>query len=391
MSIIKVVKARNSKYDPPAGGRNSERGDTIVEVMFAMAIIGVVLAAAYGIASKNLQTSQLAKERTQATQIAESQLEQLKALRDDPADGNFCLDIESASYITTIADVNNITEPECISGFFSKSITKNVDGNNPDEYLIVVEWVPPGGREDNKSKVELKYKDYDYDLSGTQNLAVFIVSYSGNSAVLGVRIINESSSSNRGIVYGTVNDPTIGAVGTIGTIPNVANEDSFNSTLVGLNPSTTYYARVYVETAPGVYKYGRSIRISNSATTPVTAPPPVVLGGSAYSSCVGSGGFSCNNVGSSVTSCANFRVDYDVTPPSGAGYNAVVIDYGDYYCGGPVQAPPRDWYNFNVDVYINGVRNVVDAQLDAQGGSAVVPLVGNFASISSIGVDWTNN
>ncbi len=56
-----------------------QRGDTIIEVMLAMAIIGAVLGAAFGIANRNMQIAQTSKERTEALKLAESQIELLKA------------------------------------------------------------------------------------------------------------------------------------------------------------------------------------------------------------------------------------------------------------------------------------------------------------------------
>jgi type II secretory pathway pseudopilin PulG len=121
--------------------------------MFAMAIIGIVLAAAYATASKNLQTNQLTKERTQAVNIAEAQLEQLKILKEVPSLGTFCIDIEADVADDVIIDA---TDPNCIESYYNKTITKT-DNN----YKIVVEWTPPGGTDANKANVTLYYTDYN--------------------------------------------------------------------------------------------------------------------------------------------------------------------------------------------------------------------------------------
>lgn len=53
----------------------SQRGDTIVEVMIATAIVSFVLVAAYVTANKNTLINQDTQERSQALQLATSQLE----------------------------------------------------------------------------------------------------------------------------------------------------------------------------------------------------------------------------------------------------------------------------------------------------------------------------
>jgi prepilin-type N-terminal cleavage/methylation domain-containing protein len=56
-----------------------ERGDTIVEVLIAIAIISLILATAYTITSKNTLDLQNNAERVQGQHLVESQLEALKA------------------------------------------------------------------------------------------------------------------------------------------------------------------------------------------------------------------------------------------------------------------------------------------------------------------------
>ncbi len=58
--------------------KNNQVGDTIVEVMLAIAIIGMVLGASYATATRALRTGRFAQEQTEALKLAESQVEQLK-------------------------------------------------------------------------------------------------------------------------------------------------------------------------------------------------------------------------------------------------------------------------------------------------------------------------
>jgi type II secretory pathway pseudopilin PulG len=75
--------------------RLNHKGDTIVEVLIAIAIVGMVLAGAYASANKSLQANRRAQERAEALRVAEQQLEYLKKAGSDDAvnlaDGNFCM------------------------------------------------------------------------------------------------------------------------------------------------------------------------------------------------------------------------------------------------------------------------------------------------------------
>jgi type II secretory pathway pseudopilin PulG len=59
--------------------RQRETGDTIVEVLIAIAIISLILATAFTITSKNTLELQNTAERVQAQHLVEAQIESLKA------------------------------------------------------------------------------------------------------------------------------------------------------------------------------------------------------------------------------------------------------------------------------------------------------------------------
>jgi Tfp pilus assembly protein PilV len=56
----------------------SQKGDTIVEVLIAMTVLATVIAGAYAISNKSMISAQQAQERTQATKLAEGQVDRLK-------------------------------------------------------------------------------------------------------------------------------------------------------------------------------------------------------------------------------------------------------------------------------------------------------------------------
>lgn len=239
----------------------------MIEVMFAMAIIGVVLAAGYSTASKNLQTSQLAKERTQATKIAESQLEQLKVLADPPGITDFCIDVTKADEIITY-DSNNT---DCVEGFYSKHITKS--GN---QYTVLVEWIPPGGSDTNKANVTFHYSDYDFSLAGSASIGVSVTSFNGGAgtATLGATY-SEPGIISQGIVYSTNYPPKIGASGSI-SIEDQSDPltGSFSIDITGLLSGEIYYARSWIVTTAGL----RYSSVTTIETPPASVKPTVVTG-----------------------------------------------------------------------------------------------------------------
>ncbi|MGH7195196.1 MAG: type IV pilus modification PilV family protein [Candidatus Saccharimonadales bacterium] len=57
----------------------SQAGDTIVEVLIATAILGLILAGAYATSNRSLNSERDAQEHTQALTIAQSQIESLRS------------------------------------------------------------------------------------------------------------------------------------------------------------------------------------------------------------------------------------------------------------------------------------------------------------------------
>src|SRR5688572_7799333 len=75
-----------------------DSGDTIVEVMFAIAIVSSVLGVSYTTVSRATNNARQAQERGVATKLLESQVERLKAKASEPSSvifsgaSTFCLD-----------------------------------------------------------------------------------------------------------------------------------------------------------------------------------------------------------------------------------------------------------------------------------------------------------
>ena len=75
----------------------SERGDTLVEVMLSIAVVGMVIGLSYSTANRAVKTGRAAQEQTEALKLAQTQLERLKSVAESaPASvftsGVYCID-----------------------------------------------------------------------------------------------------------------------------------------------------------------------------------------------------------------------------------------------------------------------------------------------------------
>ncbi|MBP9761629.1 type II secretion system protein [Candidatus Saccharibacteria bacterium] len=122
-----------------------QRGDTIVEVLIATAIISLVLVMAYATAAKNSRAAQETREYTQAAKIAERQVELLRvAARNKdtipPDGGNTCY-----PKVTTEPTAGTGCTFEGIDGSgatYQVDITRAADTG---AHIVTVQWDTLGG------------------------------------------------------------------------------------------------------------------------------------------------------------------------------------------------------------------------------------------------------
>ncbi len=142
---------------------SKQRGDTIVEVLIAMAVIGIMLGAAFGIANRSLATGRAAQERTEALKIAETQLELLKAYSkagisfpDFSGTDDFCINTGVNPISSTGVELDINTNDVCATtngnggdGFYNVAIVPvpTVPATTPPSgtYRVSVVWERVGG------------------------------------------------------------------------------------------------------------------------------------------------------------------------------------------------------------------------------------------------------
>jgi prepilin-type N-terminal cleavage/methylation domain-containing protein len=144
----------------------SERGDTIVEVLIAIAVISLVLAGAFVMTNNSLQATRDTQEHLNATNLAEGQLEQLRALPEtDPTKTQtifgavnpaaFCM-LNGTEYTSSSTNcaVSTAGTPTTAEPVFHLSITRA--GTNT--FTTAVTWFAISGH--GKDNVQLIYRVY---------------------------------------------------------------------------------------------------------------------------------------------------------------------------------------------------------------------------------------
>lgn len=141
----------------------NNRGDTIVEVLLAIAVVSAVLGGAFAASRRSLLGARASQERGEAVKLVEGQLESLKSALNDPAKasqifglaGSFCLD-DSLNVET------NINVADCRKGpdeRYQLEINSTViSGTNGKEFSASATWDKIGGGP--QEQVEIVYKAY---------------------------------------------------------------------------------------------------------------------------------------------------------------------------------------------------------------------------------------
>jgi len=163
----------------------NQYGDTIVEVMLALAVTVSVLTGAYVLANKALKIGRLAEERTEATKYAQGQVEAISALAregvlenagipaDTPASPPVCLtvwdlptwDKKAHNSLTCqrnrLYDITVVRETAPAGGY--RYVPSGVPGGPlpyGGQYLITVTW-PGLGDDAVTQQLEIHYRAYE--------------------------------------------------------------------------------------------------------------------------------------------------------------------------------------------------------------------------------------
>jgi Tfp pilus assembly protein PilV len=136
-----------------------QRGDTIVEVMIAVAVVGAVLVSAFTLTNRSTRIMRDAEEHAQANQLLQGQVERLRSVAsqmksaDFPVSNFFCFD-----EVGTLQPLANSSTFGCLTGtYYSFSIEKLASnpGDLTTKFALDVQWDSITG---NKAAESITYK-----------------------------------------------------------------------------------------------------------------------------------------------------------------------------------------------------------------------------------------
>lgn len=147
-----------------------ERGDTIVEVLIAVAVVALILAGAYVATNRSLLATRSSQERVNALKLAEAQMEQIKGLADtqpeklftttgpNASPNPFCIEKETgmpvpAGNAACVVNLSGDPAPSGVEPRFTISITRS--GN---DFVLTERWTDVSGRITDELK--LRYRVY---------------------------------------------------------------------------------------------------------------------------------------------------------------------------------------------------------------------------------------
>jgi prepilin-type N-terminal cleavage/methylation domain-containing protein len=146
---------------------SNQRGDTIVEVLIAIAVVSLVLGGAYVTTNRSLQATRSAQERSIALKLAESQVERLKGIiTSSPAQifggsapASFCISLAGAVVSTVTApanaacNVNNTGVATTKEPVFHLAVVRNAN-----TFKVTETWYDVSGK--NTDKLVVSYRVY---------------------------------------------------------------------------------------------------------------------------------------------------------------------------------------------------------------------------------------
>jgi type II secretory pathway pseudopilin PulG len=126
--------------------QKAQTGDTIVEVLIAVAVISMILVAAYAITNHNTLAVEDTQEHSQALQLAQEQIEFLRT-NGAPTGSNTCFSSSGASASGAACVVGSDGTPTTGQPAYNLSVTapggtppSNCQAGSPTAYTICAYW-----------------------------------------------------------------------------------------------------------------------------------------------------------------------------------------------------------------------------------------------------------
>ena len=140
-----------------------QRGDTLVEVLVAIAVVSLILGGAYVVTNKSLQATRAAQERGNALKIAEAQIEQLKSVIATNPDSVFGGAAPATFCISSTSTVVSDTNTDCAVGTTGAPTTTepkfhlSIQRTNND-FVLKETWANVSGQ--GNDSLQMSYRVY---------------------------------------------------------------------------------------------------------------------------------------------------------------------------------------------------------------------------------------
>lgn len=142
-----------------------QRGDTLVEVLIAIAVVSMVLGGAYAVTNRSLLATRAAQERAIALKLAESQVERIKGIMATNPDsvmtmtGDFCIAANTGLPVAStnsacLVDTDGNPAPSSVQPAFR--IVVNRSGNT---FTVTEGWEDVNGKQTDS--LQLRYRVYE--------------------------------------------------------------------------------------------------------------------------------------------------------------------------------------------------------------------------------------
>ena len=140
------------------------RGDTMVEVLIAIAVVAMVMGGAYVTTNRSLMATRAAEERSIALKLAESQVERLKGLMASDSQAvlgvaaPFCISGVTGQPISASdaqCSVGSSGLPSAVEPVYRLSIAKP----STNDFVLTVQWYNVRGQ--GQDSLQLRYRAYD--------------------------------------------------------------------------------------------------------------------------------------------------------------------------------------------------------------------------------------
>ncbi|MDB5163796.1 MAG: hypothetical protein JWS12_414 [Candidatus Saccharibacteria bacterium] len=150
--------------------RLNQLGDTIIEVLICLAILGASLGTAYALSTRSLNGNRASQERGEALKLAQTQIEELRAYASNTANAatwssatgvaqtghSYCMtNSGGVAVAAATAQVNPVAESDTFPSTAYNSACSNLNGlynvsisyysAEPDVFVVRVRWPALGG------------------------------------------------------------------------------------------------------------------------------------------------------------------------------------------------------------------------------------------------------